>query len=187
LSWVDDCKMLHRSHRKRDYLYYAAPRSLFTVFTVSAASIVTAISSAERAAWIFILEADSRSKQPVYRWSGLSMHIYHLEAPVKPLQSNRFSTLTLHPSFDSDARLSAPPRKLFVTVARPCGQAQEWVASLRVLSVRGFAGEVVPEQSVWDDLSAKVHSETGKRELQVLRSTYLEVKAKLDALSKVIE
>jgi hypothetical protein len=51
---------------------------------------------------------------------------------------------------------------------------------------RSFAEKAVATELDWDALSDLVHTDEGKRELNALRSTYLDVKDRLEGLAKVL-
>lgn len=50
---------------------------------------------------------------------------------------------------------------------------------------RAFAEKAVAVEFDWDAFGSVIHSDEGKRELQTLRSTYLDIKQRLANLAKV--
>lgn len=50
---------------------------------------------------------------------------------------------------------------------------------------RGVAEKAVAQEFNWDDIGAMVHSDEGRRELQALRSTYLDIQARLTNMARV--
>eukprot|EP00887_Chlorella_sp_A99_P004728 scaffold4.g4728.t1 len=53
-----------------------------------------------------------------------------------------------------------------------------------MLQQRGFAEKAVAAEFDWDAFGSMIHSDEGKRELQTLRSTYLDIKQRLANLAK---
>lgn len=67
---------------------------------------------------------------------------------------------------------------------RPASQLQG--GTLAVQQQRSFAeGAVATQTNVWDELGDLVTSDEGKRELAVLRSTYVDIAGKLASMAKV--
>ena len=51
-------------------------------------------------------------------------------------------------------------------------------------SQRSFAEKAVAVEADWDAIGGLVHSDEGKRELASLRSTYLDIQARLSSMAK---
>jgi hypothetical protein len=49
---------------------------------------------------------------------------------------------------------------------------------------RGFAEKAVAAEVDWDSINALVHSDEGKREMASLRSTFLDIQARLAGMAK---